>query len=253
MVPAIVRTEPEPTPSSRDRLERRLAQPRMRRQAEIVVRGEVDDLAVVERARVALLAFEDAEVTIEALLLERVELAGEVVERIGGASAFSIVAAGIRDQGSADQGGSGIRKTRSDPNAATSRAPLRRSQALSARPPSSRVRRFVDDGVRGGRVGDRLPRAVGARGDVLQRLGQHLVLGRRAAAVAVDEPPPVQRRVEHVADVERRLAERQLDEDRRRRQLRDEAIDLGRGRARWRPTRGSGASPRLLCSRWSSG
>ena len=93
------------------------------------------------------------------------------------------------------------------------------------------VRRFVDDGVRGGRVGDRLPRAIGSRREILQRLRQHLVLQRRAAAVAIDEPPPMQRRVEHVANVERRLAERELDEDRGLRQLRSEAIHRGRGRS----------------------
>ena len=59
----------------RDRLERLLAQLRVRRQAEVVVRREVDDLAVVEGASVALFAFENAEMAVEPLLLERVELA----------------------------------------------------------------------------------------------------------------------------------------------------------------------------------
>ena len=93
------------------------------------------------------------------------------------------------------------------------------------------VRPFVDDGVGGGRLDDRLPGTVGPARDVLQRLGQHAVLRRRAAAVAVDERLPVQRGVEHVAHVEGRLAERELDENGRRRQLRGEAIDLGRRRS----------------------
>jgi hypothetical protein len=37
---------------------------------------------MVERALVALFAFENAEMTIESLLLERVKLAGQVIERV---------------------------------------------------------------------------------------------------------------------------------------------------------------------------
>ena len=74
MVPAMLRTEPDPTPRSRVAGERRLAQPRMRRQAEVVIRREVDDLAMIERRLRLLLAFENAQVAVEPLLLERVEL-----------------------------------------------------------------------------------------------------------------------------------------------------------------------------------
>ena len=57
-----------------DRLERALAQPRMRRQPEVVVRREVDDLPVVDRRLRLLLVVEDAEMAVEALRFERVEL-----------------------------------------------------------------------------------------------------------------------------------------------------------------------------------
>src|SRR5439155_24027301 len=63
-------------------LDRPLPQLRMRRQAEVVVRGEVDDLTVVERGLVALLTFEDSEMPVEALLLERIQLRGEMSKRI---------------------------------------------------------------------------------------------------------------------------------------------------------------------------
>ena len=51
-------------------VERRLAQLRMRRQAEIVVRREIDDRLVIEGRVRALLALEDAQLAIEALLLQ---------------------------------------------------------------------------------------------------------------------------------------------------------------------------------------
>ena len=86
IVPAIVRTEPEPTPNVCDRLERLLPQPRMRRQTEIVVRREIDDRLVVERGVRLLLVVEDAQPAVEVLLLERVELVAQVGERIADAS-----------------------------------------------------------------------------------------------------------------------------------------------------------------------
>ena len=55
-MPAIVRTAPEPTPYRAHRLERALPQPRMRREPEIVVGGEIDDRAAVERRARGLLA-----------------------------------------------------------------------------------------------------------------------------------------------------------------------------------------------------
>ena len=60
-----------------------LSRSRVRRQAEIVVRGEIDDLTVIEGALVALFAFGDMRGGDRALLLERVKLAGEVIERVG--------------------------------------------------------------------------------------------------------------------------------------------------------------------------
>ena len=76
MVPAIVRTDP-------DRFQRLLAQPRVRGQAQVVVRREVDDLPVIERAGVALFTFQNAKVAVESLLAERVELVRQVIERVG--------------------------------------------------------------------------------------------------------------------------------------------------------------------------
>ena len=58
-----------------DRLQRLLTQARVRRQSKIVVGGEIDDLAMIERALMALLAFEDPELAVETLLLEAVEFA----------------------------------------------------------------------------------------------------------------------------------------------------------------------------------
>ena len=91
MVPAMVRTAPEPTPYL---LAWPRARPRaawVRRQAEIVVRGEVDDLLAVESADGRLLVFEHAQTEVRALRLELVHLVGEIRERI---------AAGLRGHGS---------------------------------------------------------------------------------------------------------------------------------------------------------
>ena len=64
------------------RFQRTFAQSGMRRQAQIVVRGQVDDLALVERGRRLLLALENAQSPVQALLFERVELGGEIGERV---------------------------------------------------------------------------------------------------------------------------------------------------------------------------
>ena len=82
MVPAIVRTEPVPTPKSLDRLERALTQPRMGRQAEVVVRREVDDRLVIDRGVRFLLVVENPQLAIQLLLLQGVELGSEIGERI---------------------------------------------------------------------------------------------------------------------------------------------------------------------------
>ena len=82
MVPAIVRTDPVPTPYFRSRFERPLAKAWMRRQAEIVVRREVDDAAVIERRRGLLLVFEDAKRAVQPLLFEGVQFCRKVRERV---------------------------------------------------------------------------------------------------------------------------------------------------------------------------
>ena len=66
----MVRTDPEPAPYFAHGLERRLAQLRVRRQAEIVVRREIDDRLVIEGRVRGLFAFEHAQLAIQALLLE---------------------------------------------------------------------------------------------------------------------------------------------------------------------------------------
>ena len=73
IVPAIGRTDPVPTPSVANGLERALAQPRVRGQPEIVVRREVDDRAVVDRRARGLLAVEHAQRAEESLLAKLVQ------------------------------------------------------------------------------------------------------------------------------------------------------------------------------------
>ena len=55
----------------------------MRRQAEVVVRREVDDLRAVEGAHRRLLVVEHAQFEVGALLLQFVQLVGKVGERVG--------------------------------------------------------------------------------------------------------------------------------------------------------------------------
>src|SRR2546425_6867049 len=55
----------------------------MRGQAQIIVRGEVDDLFAVEGADGCLFVFEHAQAEVRALGLEIVQLAGEIRKRIG--------------------------------------------------------------------------------------------------------------------------------------------------------------------------
>ena len=82
IVPAIVRTEPEPTPNSSIASSAALAQPRMRRQAEVVVRRQVDaERPSTTRVR-PLLVVEHAQLAVEALALEGVELGSEIGQRI---------------------------------------------------------------------------------------------------------------------------------------------------------------------------
>ena len=74
---------PEPTPKLSIASSARLAQLGMRRQPEIVVRGEIDDRAMVERGVRLLLAVEHTQTTIETLRLERFQLVREIPQRIG--------------------------------------------------------------------------------------------------------------------------------------------------------------------------
>ena len=66
MVPAMVRTAPEPDAELARGFERRLAQLGMRRQAEVVVRRQVDDLLAVEGADRRLLVVEHAQLEVGA-------------------------------------------------------------------------------------------------------------------------------------------------------------------------------------------
>src|SRR5262249_31067223 len=65
-----------------NRLNRTLPQLRVCREAEVVVRRQVDDVPVVNESRRLLLVIKDPETPVQALFLERVELGGEVTERI---------------------------------------------------------------------------------------------------------------------------------------------------------------------------
>ncbi len=82
MVPAMVRTAPEPTPYFLRRVQRGFAQLGMGGQPKVVVGGQVDDLLAVESADRRLLVVEHAQLEIGALLLEVVELIGKEGERI---------------------------------------------------------------------------------------------------------------------------------------------------------------------------
>jgi hypothetical protein len=80
-VPAIERTDPDPTLLRRG--QRALDQLRMRREAEVVVGRQVDDLAAVEVSRGRLSIVEDAERSKKTLAPKRVELGGKKCQRIG--------------------------------------------------------------------------------------------------------------------------------------------------------------------------
>ena len=82
IVPAIVRTDPVPTPNFSIASSAALAQPRMRRQTEIVVRRQVDDRTVVEGGVRLLLVVENAQVAVEVLFFQGIELFAQVGKRI---------------------------------------------------------------------------------------------------------------------------------------------------------------------------
>ena len=83
MVPAMVRTAPEPTPNLRVASMAASRSFGVSGQAEIIVGGEVDDLLAVESADGGLLVVEHAQLEVRAFGLEFVELVGEVGERVG--------------------------------------------------------------------------------------------------------------------------------------------------------------------------
>ena len=64
-------------------LEGRLAQLGMSRQAEVIVRGQIDHVLAVEGALRGLLVLEHAQFEMRALGFEFIELIGEVRKRIG--------------------------------------------------------------------------------------------------------------------------------------------------------------------------
>ena len=83
MVPAMVRTAPEPTPYFFVASRRGFAQLGVRRQPEVVVGREVDDLLAVEGAHRPLLILQHTQLEVRAFLLQVVELVGEEGERVG--------------------------------------------------------------------------------------------------------------------------------------------------------------------------
>ena len=70
MVPAMVRTAPEPTPNLRVAVNRGATQLGMRGEAQIIVRAEVDNFLAVEIRDGLLLAFENFQIEVEMLGLE---------------------------------------------------------------------------------------------------------------------------------------------------------------------------------------
>ena len=72
-----------PDTEAPDRFERALAQLGMGRQAEIVVRRQVDYRCVIERRVGLLLAIENPQVTVKILFLEAIELLAEVGQWVG--------------------------------------------------------------------------------------------------------------------------------------------------------------------------
>ena len=78
MVPAMVRTAPDPTPKLARGGDGRLNQPGMVGQAQVVVAGQVDHLAAVVVANRRLLVVEHAELEVRAFGAKLVENGGEV-------------------------------------------------------------------------------------------------------------------------------------------------------------------------------
>jgi len=95
----------------------------------------------------------------------------------------------------------------------------------------------VHDDVSGGGGQKNDPRAFGVAEKIFQRFSEQPVLRRDSAAVAVDERPPMRRRVEDVPHFERHFAERQLEQRRRRRQMGDVMVNGWNGVARFHERR----------------
>ncbi len=75
----------------------------------------------------------------------------------------------------------------------------------------------MQDGVRGARPHQRVPRRIGVVERMTQMRRVHVVAQRKMAAIAVQQRMPVRGRIEHVAHFVRPLAEGKLDHDRARR------------------------------------
>ena len=97
MVPAMVRTAPDPTPKASRRGQRGLNQLGVVGQAQVVVAGQVDDLLAVVVADRRLLVVEDAQLEVGALGAQFVERGGQVGKL--GAGAAWVMAMYLKQKG----------------------------------------------------------------------------------------------------------------------------------------------------------
>jgi hypothetical protein len=180
------------------RVEGRLAQPRVRRQPEVVVGGQVDDAAMVEGGMRLLLVLEYAKRSIEALCLERIELRREEGERVGAARrrhAYTLsreLIEFVPPEG---------------PQQARAPAP---QPAGNGRVLAGQERVAVQDHVRGASPGQRQPRQVGAGERAVERGDVTKVHRRDAPAVTVEKPMSVHGRIVDVSQFPGGEAKRQL-------------------------------------------
>src|SRR6185369_17407428 len=79
------------------RLERTRTKTRMRGQAEIVVRREVDDAAVVEGGLRLLLVFENAKAAVQPLFFKGIQFRREVRERIAPHTVLAVREKALRE------------------------------------------------------------------------------------------------------------------------------------------------------------
>ena len=80
MVPAMVRTAPEPTPHFSIASQGARAELGVSGQPQVVVRRKVDDLAAVEARDRKLLGFEHAQFLVELLLAQFVEFVSQILQ-----------------------------------------------------------------------------------------------------------------------------------------------------------------------------